>query len=68
MSRWVRAGMGHTDYVHFTGAGYRLVGRTLFHELMQEYGAFSSLRRDVAGKDNHGAPSQNSRLSDASFR
>lgn len=68
MPRWVRAGMGHTDYVHLTGAGYRLVGQTLFDELMQQYGTFSSLRRDVAEKENYGPPSQNPRLSDAGFR
>ncbi len=34
---WVRAGLSQPDYVHLTGDGYRLLGRTLAQELDLEY-------------------------------
>ncbi len=37
---WVRAGLGQPDYVHLTPAGYQLVGRTLFDDLMAQYQDF----------------------------
>jgi lysophospholipase L1-like esterase len=37
---WVRAGLGQPDYVHLTPAGYQLVGRTLFDDLMTQYQDF----------------------------
>ncbi len=41
---WVNAGMGKWDYVHMTSAGYQLVGRTLFRDLMGQYERFLKAR------------------------
>lgn len=37
MKRWVQAGLGQTDYIHFTSAGYQLVGKTLVDALERAY-------------------------------
>jgi len=37
MARWVRAGLGQFDYVHFTGAGYQKLANMLYDQLMVEY-------------------------------
>jgi hypothetical protein len=40
MTRWVRAGLGNRDYVHFTGAGYQKLAGMLYDQLMIEYENF----------------------------
>jgi lysophospholipase L1-like esterase len=37
MARWVRAGLGQFDYVHFTAAGYQKLANMLYDQLMAEY-------------------------------
>lgn len=44
--QWVQAGLGQGDYVHLTGAGYRMVGDMLFQELMAHYNRFLALRAE----------------------
>ena len=41
---WVNAGMGQWDYIHMTTAGYQLVGRTLYRDLMGQYDRFLKVR------------------------
>jgi len=36
------------DFVHLTGAGYRLVGSMLFGELMAQYNRFLTVRAEGA--------------------
>jgi lysophospholipase L1-like esterase len=45
--QWVQAGLSQGDYVHFTGAGYRLVGDMLFEELMEQYNRFLAVRAEA---------------------
>jgi lysophospholipase L1-like esterase len=40
MPRWVRAGLGNRDYVHFTGMGYQKLADMLYDQLMIEYENF----------------------------
>jgi lysophospholipase L1-like esterase len=47
MKRWVYAGFAQGDFVHLTGAGYRLVGETLYRDLMAHYEEFRKIRRRV---------------------
>ena len=44
MQRWVTAGMAQYDHVHFTAAGYRLLGDAIFHDLMEGYKTFLKVR------------------------
>ncbi len=46
--QWVQAGLGQGDFVHLTGAGYRLVGSMLFAELMAQYNRFLTVRAEGA--------------------
>jgi len=46
--QWVQAGLSQADYVHFTGAGYRLVGDMLTDELMAQYERFLAARADAS--------------------
>jgi lysophospholipase L1-like esterase len=46
--QWVQAGLGQADFVHLTGAGYRLVGSMLFGELMVQYNRFLTVRAEGA--------------------
>ena len=48
VQQWVQAGLSQGDYVHFTSAGYRLVGNMLFDELMSQYNRFLAARAEVA--------------------
>jgi lysophospholipase L1-like esterase len=41
MTRWVRAGLGQYDYVHFTGSGYQKLANMLYDRLMVEYEKFN---------------------------
>lgn len=47
MKRWVYAGMAQGDYVHFTEAGYRLVGETMYKDLMAHYEEFRRARARI---------------------
>ncbi len=47
MRKWVVAGLAQYDYVHFTGPGYQLVGRTLFDDLMRLFDRFLRARVEV---------------------
>ena len=44
--QWVQAGLGQGDYTHLTGAGYRMIGGTLFDELMEQYSRFTAIRAE----------------------
>jgi lysophospholipase L1-like esterase len=46
--QWVQAGLSQGDYVHFTGAGYRLVGDMLVEELMAQYNRFLAVRAEAS--------------------
>ncbi len=48
MREWVLAGMAQGDYVHFTGAGYRMIGDAVFRDLMSQYDVFLKARENVA--------------------
>jgi lysophospholipase L1-like esterase len=48
VNQWVQAGLSQGDYVHFTGAGYRLVGDMLLEELMSQYSRFLAARAEVS--------------------
>ena len=48
MKQWVQAGMAQGDYVHFTGAGYRMIGDAVFRDLMSQYDVFQKARESVA--------------------
>jgi lysophospholipase L1-like esterase len=48
MKEWVLAGMAQGDYVHFTGAGYRMIGDTVFRDLMSQYDLFLKARENLA--------------------
>ena len=48
VKQWVQAGLSQADYVHFTGAGYRLVGDMLMEELMAQYTRFLAVRADAS--------------------
>ena len=39
MKRWVQAGLAQADHIHFTSAGYQLLGKMLFNELERAYSA-----------------------------
>jgi lysophospholipase L1-like esterase len=39
---WVRAGLSQADYVHLTGDGYRMLGKTLAEEISLEYRRYVS--------------------------
>jgi lysophospholipase L1-like esterase len=45
---WVAAGYAQGDHVHLTTAGYQLLGRTLFGDLMRLYEQFLQVRTEVA--------------------
>jgi lysophospholipase L1-like esterase len=47
LQRWVTAGAAQWDYVHFTVPGYRLIGTTLFNDLMDAYVGFLQARQRI---------------------
>jgi lysophospholipase L1-like esterase len=49
MKRWVYAGMAQGDFVHLTVDGYRLVGETLYRDLIAHYEEFRRARQRVFG-------------------
>jgi lysophospholipase L1-like esterase len=54
IQRWVYAGFAQGDFVHLTGAGYRLVGETLYRDLIAHYEAFRKIRAKVFSEGNQG--------------
>jgi hypothetical protein len=55
MRDWVSAGLGQSDYVHFTSAGYRRIAAVLFADLLQQYQTFRKTRLEIAADPNsHG--------------
>jgi lysophospholipase L1-like esterase len=44
--QWVMSGSAQPDYVHFTGAGYDLLGKALFSDLMLQYDTFLKVREE----------------------
>jgi lysophospholipase L1-like esterase len=46
VNRWVQAGLSQNDHVHLTSAGYRLLGSTMFQDMMQLYQIFVSTRTE----------------------
>lgn len=52
MKRWVYAGYAQGDFVHLTGPGYRLVGETLYRDLIAHYEEFRKIRQRVFSEGN----------------
>jgi lysophospholipase L1-like esterase len=44
--QWVVSGYAQADYVHFTSAGYDLLGKALFSDLMLQYETFLKVREE----------------------
>jgi lysophospholipase L1-like esterase len=44
MRTWVLSGLAQYDYVHLSSAGYRLLGESMFRDLMTQYGIFVKAR------------------------
>ena len=59
MRRWVLAGAAQGDYVHFTAAGYRLIGATLFNDLMEQYATYGRVRDRVFSSTENGKTEEN---------
>ncbi|HUQ91582.1 MAG TPA: SGNH/GDSL hydrolase family protein [Bryobacteraceae bacterium] len=59
MRDWVSSGLAQRDYVHFTAAGYRLLGGAVFRDLMDHYAMFVKVREELIGQDRNGQPSEN---------
>ncbi|MCC6393815.1 MAG: SGNH/GDSL hydrolase family protein [Bryobacterales bacterium] len=59
MRQWVSAGLAQGDYVHFTAAGYRLLGGAVFQDLMEHYTTFVKVRKELIGQDRNGKTSEN---------
>lgn len=67
MRQWVTAGMAQGDYVHFTEPGYRLLGASLYKELMDQFSTFARVRREtmesksaaISAPEPNGQPSTN---------
>ena len=50
MQQWVTAGMAQYDHVHFTGAGYRVLGDAVFRDLMSQYDVFMKARAEIVAQ------------------
>ena len=48
MRQWVQAGMAQYDHVHFTVAGYRMIGSALYRDVMSQYEVFLKARGELA--------------------
>lgn len=48
--QWVLSGYAQADYVHFTSAGYDLLGKALFSDLMLQYQTFLKVREEPANE------------------
>ena len=47
MRQWVLAGMGQSDYAHFTAPGYRMMGDAVFRDIMSQYETFLRVRQPL---------------------
>jgi lysophospholipase L1-like esterase len=47
MQQWVQAGMAQKDHVHFTAAGYKMIGDAVFRDVMGQYDVFLKARADI---------------------
>lgn len=54
MKQWVTAGLAQGDFVHLTGAGYRRWGKSLSQLLIDNYGVYQIVRRQVFGNTENG--------------
>jgi len=54
MKQWVTAGLAQGDFVHLTGAGYRLWGESLAQLLLQDYNVYQTVRHQVFGSTENG--------------
>jgi len=54
MRTWVNAGLAQGDFVHFTSAGYRLIGESLFELMMGHFEIFQTVRRQLIGNIDNG--------------
>jgi lysophospholipase L1-like esterase len=60
MSEWVGSGLAQRDYVHFTAAGYRVLGGAVFQDLMDHFATFVKVRQQLIGQSNsNGQTSEN---------
>ncbi len=50
MAQWIQAGMAQYDHVHFTLAGYKVLGDAVFRDLMGQYEIFLKARADVVAE------------------
>lgn len=57
MKTWVQAGLAAHDHVHFSGAGYRRLGETLYQDLMVQYNEFQELRQQWTSAASDELPS-----------
>jgi hypothetical protein len=55
MKQWVVAGLAQGDFVHMTGTGYRLWGESLSQLLLQNYGVYQTVRRQIFGNTENGS-------------
>ena len=54
MKQWVVAGLAQGDFVHLTGTGYRHWGQSLAQLLIQNYGVYQTVRRQIFGNTENG--------------
>ena len=54
MKQWVVAGLAQGDFVHLTGTGYHLWGQSLSQLLIQNYGVYQTVRRQIFGNTENG--------------
>jgi lysophospholipase L1-like esterase len=50
MLQWVKAGIAQADHVHFTGAGYQILGDAVFRDLMSQYDIFLKARKAIVAQ------------------
>lgn len=50
MQQWVQAGLAQVDHVHFTGPGYRVLGDSVFRDVMSQYDRFMKARADIVAE------------------
>jgi lysophospholipase L1-like esterase len=55
MKQWVVAGLAQGDFVHMTGTGYHLWGESLSQLLLQNYGVYQTVRRQIFGNTENGS-------------
>ena len=59
MRRWVTAGYAGPDHVHFTSAGYQLIGEVVTRDILSEYARFAKIRERVFEKTTNGTANEN---------